>query len=886
MSSEVFGCHLCDAVYDSAASLVKHWRNVHSLKKADYGHTEEHALSLGLLRISNDELAHVDAAYPKNEMKFFCKQCQRTFFKKSSFKHFTRRNHSLPADVVKQWIVVSDGGQIRHRRLQSLRLSLALDRAKASSGTLQVAQPISWCDDGASSSGAWRYNDQSTSWQGVSQTWWQAVQDDTAPGRGHEKHVFGSGTLAELENEVPVPSLSINGRALSWRDEDWDTQLSRHYWPLRKRSTPTYIDLVPFQKFLRRRSKVETTVKSYVLCVEHLYTLLDVGEQNFSHIGCTAYLYQSGLAQEVFDLPILHQKYDWSRHIALACQWYLDMLLEECDREGHLQATRCLNLLKKQFIKPLSEGANKERTEKASDKNSRDEENLHLFGDLKDTKDATRQAMIDLWVIAQHSVQTGEHQECLQFAAMVALAGIILLNQHAGRPGEWMMMTKATVEASLRRDAWYLVCKKHKTSKTKGELAKYLAPGTRAALKTYLELPSRGARLFEPVKKGSKDASGLARLSERFAKQYFKPGALHAVPTLMRKLYNDTLAVDEDAAIARRIVQELNAHTANVQEKHYVIRKALSQAMKGKALSETILGGSVPWPEEALLESIVASRAQELITSYSRRGRPGKVDMKKIEVVDKIFESEDVISMFSVVPADADAEAHESQAESTDIGLDGNVELLELMETVGNALLGSSHATVPPICGDSVEISSAVISSAAASSSTSVPAVAAPSEHGYSATGLSSSQQSAKKRRRRTKAEAGPLEKYEIIRVPGHRAYLDDVQRIWVDGWIMVKGYSKTNPMGNVAAEQCLADGIADGVWSTINPPTTNGIRSRCRYVEQEAPAGSAPSPSPTQTQVDTTQVDTTQVDTTQANINSLFARCKARTQTVHVDSE
>ena len=868
-ASEALQCHECGALYSSSASLLKHWRNVHSLKVADYTHTEEYANSRRLLDVSQQELAHVDVARPRNEARFFCKHCRRTFAKTSSLYHFTKKRHGLSADDVKKWIVVSDGNHMKHKQWKKLRLSAALNRANECSNALQIASCSLWPDDGASSSVAWRHSDQSTSWQGVSQTWWQAVQDDTAPVSGDEKHVLGSGTLAELKTEVPVPSLSINARALSWTDDDWDPQLARHYWPLRKRSTPTYIDLVPFHNFLKRRNKVEVTVKSYVLGVEHLYSLLDVGEENFSHIGCFSYLYQSTMAQDVFDLQILHQKYDWSRHIALACQWFLDMLLEECDRVGHVAATRCLNLLKKQFIKPLSEGANKGRIEKASDKNSRDEGNLDLFGDLKDTKAATRQAMIDLWVIAQHSARTGEHPESLQFAAMVALAGIILLNQHAGRPGEWMMMTKATVESSMRRDAWYIVCKKHKTSKTKGELAKYLAPGTRAALKTFLQLPSRGTRLFEPVKKGSTDTSGLAKLSERFARQYFKPGALHAVPTLMRKLYNDILAVDEDAAIAKKIVQELNAHTENVQQKHYVVRKALSQAMKGKALSETILGGSVPWPAEALLESIVESRAQELISSYSRRGRPRKVDMKEAEVADGLFASEDVLSMFAIIPADENADDDESASKSTDIGLDGNLELLELMDRIGHALLGSSHASVPPICDDGIGISPVVTSSAAAGSSTSVPAAAAPSEHGHVETVLLSSQQASKKRRRRAKAEAGPLARYEITRDLGHRAYLDDAQRLWVDGWILIKGYSKTNPMGTIAAEQCLADGIADGVWSTVNPPTTNGIRSRCKYVGQEALAGSAPSPSLTQSQMDTTQ----------ANINTLFAKCKARTR-------
>ena len=151
---------------------------------------------------------------------------------------------------------------------------------------------------------------------------------------------------------------------------------------------------------------------------------------------------------------------------------------------------------------------------------------------------------------------------------MVALASIILCNQKCGRPGEWVVMELSMVEKLVANAGWYIKCCIHKTAEWRGELGKYIAPGTAKALDLYLQLPSRGARLFEPVEVGARGVS-MATLVGRWGQVY---GVEHVAPTLFRKLYTDSVAIDQDSELARKLVAEVDTRSERVQTKHYAVR--------------------------------------------------------------------------------------------------------------------------------------------------------------------------------------------------------------------------------------------------------------------------------------------------------------------------
>ena len=72
---------------------------------------------------------------------------------------------------------------------------------------------------------------------------------------------------------------------------------------------------------------------------------------------------------------------------------------------------------------------------------------------------------------------------------------------------------------------------------------------------------------------------------------------------------------------------------------------------------------------------------------------------------------------------------------------------------------------------------------------------------------------------------------------------MTSVQHAWTDSWLLARGCSATNRLQVEEAEQCVADGIDEGVWSNVDPPTPAGIRSRCGMLEVSVPEAAAVPP-------------------------------------------
>ena len=83
-----------------------------------------------------------------------------------------------------------------------------------------------------------------------------------------------------------------------------------------------------------------------------------------------------------------------------------------------------------------------------------------------------------------------------RFAANVAMMGLVYANAYAGRPGEWEITTRASVEALLERNDHVLKMEFHKTAGKYGALGRFIPAGNLAAMRTYLTLPNRHSTQF------------------------------------------------------------------------------------------------------------------------------------------------------------------------------------------------------------------------------------------------------------------------------------------------------------------------------------------------------------------------------------------------------
>ena len=80
--------------------------------------------------ITKMERLHVSLAEEHGDTFFKCLVCHKELAKRSAHKHFTGKQHGLDVDVVKNWVVVSDGVAIGHGRHHKMRLTSLLVAAE------------------------------------------------------------------------------------------------------------------------------------------------------------------------------------------------------------------------------------------------------------------------------------------------------------------------------------------------------------------------------------------------------------------------------------------------------------------------------------------------------------------------------------------------------------------------------------------------------------------------------------------------------------------------------------------------------------------------------------------------------------------------------------
>jgi len=70
------------------------------------------------------------------------------------------------------------------------------------------------------------------------------------------------------------------------------------------------------------------------------------------------------------------------------------------------------------------------------------------------------------------------------------------------------------------------------------------------------------------------------------------------------------------------------------------------------------------------------------------------------------------------------------------------------------------------------------------------------------------------------------------------RVYLSGPQQAFANNWLEERGFHADNRCGVVDAEECIAHGIDQNVWTRDSAPSVSGIRSRCKHIA--APKGTS----------------------------------------------
>eukprot|EP00974_Lingulodinium_polyedra_P134243 11228343-Lingulodinium_polyedra.AAC.1 len=183
----------------------------------------------------------------------------------------------------------------------------------------------------------------------------------------------------------------------------------------------------------------------------------------------------------------------------------------------------------------------------------------------------------------------------LKYTALTSIIGIIFLNGCAGRSCEWQHMTAAHVKSQFDDNKDYLTCTKYKTFNTYGELAKWVAPGTIAAIKVFMSLPGKTSELLlDPPQKDAKLVS-IAHYLRRFGARYlpkYQPPAVN----LLRKMYHTKLYHSAQMGQCSALLSKVDAHSKEVAEKIYCTTTVEDDKKLGQILFEAVMDKPVAWP--------------------------------------------------------------------------------------------------------------------------------------------------------------------------------------------------------------------------------------------------------------------------------------------------
>ena len=434
------------------------------------------------------------------------------------------------------------------------------------------------------------------------------------------------------DSAIAMPSsVKIRQEGASWTSDSRDPN---------KRRSDVYVtlhgggytpDLGDVRKYLELRRKAEGTIEGYTQGMGFFFSLLEV-EGECSLLGILVYLYEQGMIQEVFRLPLLNPEYPQTRKVVQSLLHLTASLSLECKRRRYVEAERVLGLIDSDVLHTLSILCNEEKEAAERGKEDFDSDMLDRIASLAEQKIASEEAMRD--VQAMHWVENrdGSIDPRLEYAATVAMGFVLIANAPPSRPGE---MSSITCETAVKfcqaqeGDDWMIhqvpqhitrTRKEHKTGKKRGESGKYIAPGTKECMTRFMDRPSYIADgYFLKPAHGKMKTVQMSTLLVRGCAVY-TPTREPFTPTLRRKQFETLVWEDEDHSIATKTVADLNEHGPKMGEKIYRVRKAKSDAIKGRAMMKGVMDGPAEWPgEEDLTDDVADERVERLISVYTRR---------------------------------------------------------------------------------------------------------------------------------------------------------------------------------------------------------------------------------------------------------------------------
>ena len=404
--------------------------------------------------------------------------------------------------------------------------------------------------------------------------------------------------------EEQVPPMAITNAARDWVIEDRKCA-ARCTWPFPSNATP---DLADFMAYLRGTlGLLPVTVRMHHQRLLHFFSLLELPPE-FSHVGCMAGLFTTGMVAELLGLPILDPSLGTTGGIVTTVCHFCKHVLLVCARKRYTEAARCIVLLREEVLMPQVKRANRQRRVSLARKRSLDAQRIARLPSSGRLRTATQAAMVDMFCIHCAYVAATRMPRQVKRAANVIMLGLAFTTTYAGRPGEWQRLPLQVVLECLAAGSEVLVMAEHKTSAVFGSLGRYLPPCLQQAMRLFVQLPRSGsAHFFEPCKQDENTVQANSLL-RKFGAVYL-PEHQHPEATLMRKLFASAIEDEDYKEKAAQLVADMDGHSKEVARRHYVLSNPSSDAKVGQSLYKQMFGAPEGWPSH---DTCVASAGQSI----------------------------------------------------------------------------------------------------------------------------------------------------------------------------------------------------------------------------------------------------------------------------------
>jgi hypothetical protein len=387
-------------------------------------------------------------------------------------------------------------------------------------------------------------------------------------------------------------------------------------WPVKIEASA--VELAEFGQFLKTKKNMKAVGTNGALRgMSRVLDMLEVNGESIKDAAAAAdprilvSLYLDETYASLLGLSILDPAHTWTRKLLdslkLYCEFQLCVLAKQ-QLATHAPQWGKYVLSIEQLLSELRGGftqrVNDEKARRFWERRETDQIKITAIPSVESLQLAVHRGMLTLQFISEDSKGRAELSPCAQAAATVSMCGTLALNGYLGRKNEWQIATMEHVRTQVESGLDYIVCTNHETSRAYGNLAKWLAPGTIAAIRCYLQLPRRHAvkTFLCPVGEETQEVD-IPRALRTFSARYLPPGTTSPTVNSLRKWYHTKLhALASKENTLLDVFTAIDAHFANVAKRHCILRGPEDDALLAKHLVHAMLGATVPWPSAQAIE--------------------------------------------------------------------------------------------------------------------------------------------------------------------------------------------------------------------------------------------------------------------------------------------